>query len=266
VTSQVTPPASHTESESDPWNINIPDHPSRTDSPTFVAARAFAQTIMATLKVPFPYGPGAWQMHHGGSLWTYDDHGWFLVLNTIGSEWSAQFCADPAKMDLARQNAVRHYAGFPKSIPQMISLGYKHADTILNTPIVDPAGLGVYVDSIFNSCVPLASIVHVGMVSAASPYGGAHHYPKPITDIQFFKRDDFTLWVTDAQNQPAAVTPLAPRGSGDGRVQVVFSTPGTRLHADQQQAQAEGRQLILPAGHDLANQAFVAQPTNVPAP
>src|SRR5215472_9411437 len=80
----------HTEHEMVGWTIDIPDHPQRTDSPAFVAARAFAQKIMATLTTATdqPYGPGPWQMHHGGSLWTYDDHGWFLVLNTLGSEWS----------------------------------------------------------------------------------------------------------------------------------------------------------------------------------
>ena len=56
------------------------------------------QKIMATL-TDYPYGPGPWQMHHGGSLWTYDDNGWFLVKNSVGSEWASQWCADPAKID-----------------------------------------------------------------------------------------------------------------------------------------------------------------------
>src|ERR1051325_6382100 len=167
----------HTEHEDVPWTIDIPDHAERTDSPTFVAARSFAQKIMATLRGPAaPFGPGPWQMHHGGSLWTYDDHGWFLVLNTLGSEWSAQFCADPAKMELVRLNAVRHYAGFPKTIPQMQAMGYK-GTPILTTPIKTADDVAHWVDSIFNSCVPLAAPVHVGEVSAKAPYGGYHHYP-----------------------------------------------------------------------------------------
>jgi hypothetical protein len=249
----------HTEREDDPWVIKIPDHPQRTDSPTFVAARSFAHRIMDTLGANLPYGPGPCQMHHGGSLWTFDDRGWFLVLNTLGSEWSAQWCADPARMDLVRQNAVRHYAGFPKTIPQMTAMGYHDGGKILNTPITDATGVSVYVDSIFNSCVPLAATVHTGVVSAQAPYGGIHHYPKPITDIQFFKRSDFVLWVTDAQGQRAAVTPVAPRGSGDGRVQVVYSTEGTTLHANHHQAEGAGQQLILPADHPLAQQAFRLQ-------
>jgi Family of unknown function (DUF6424) len=265
MTSDATPPAAsagngqHTEHEDDPWTINIPDHAARTDSPTFVAARAFAHKIMDTLQV-WPYDRGPWQMHHGGSLWTYDDKGWFLVTNTLGSEWSAQFCADPAKMELVRQNAVRHYAGFPKTIPQMISMGYKDAPTILNTPITTAAQVAIWVDSVFNSCVPLAASVHVGVVSAKTPYGGYHHYPKPISDIQFFKHDDFNLFVIDPQSgQTVAVVPVGARGSGDGRVAVAYAAPGTQLHAEHVAAHNAGKQLILPADHPLALQAFARQ-------
>jgi Family of unknown function (DUF6424) len=252
------PPGTHTEAEDDPWKINIPDHPGRTDSPTFVAARSFANDIMKTLDGD-PYGPGPWQMHHGGSLWTYDGAGWFLVLNTLGSEWSAQWCAEPGKVDLIRRNAIRHYAGFPRTIPQMVAMGYRDAETILNTPVTDPQTLGVYVDSVFNSCVPLAAIVHVGVLSAKSPYGGIHHYPKPIVDIQFFKRDDFILWVVDSEGKAAAVTPLAPRGSGDGRVQVVYAEPGSKLDAEKHAQEEEGKQLVLPPNHPLAAQAYRLQ-------
>jgi hypothetical protein len=251
----------HTEHEDDPWTINIPDHAERTDSPTFVAARTFADKIMATLGPRTPYGPGPWQMHHGGSLWTYSDqHGWFLVLNTLGSEWSAQFCADPAKMELARQNAVMHYSGFPRTLPQMEAMGYKNADQILNTPLTTADLVGVWVDSIFNSCVPLAAPVHVGSPSDKSDFGGYHHYPKPIADIQFFKHDDFKLWVTDpASGLKAAVVPASPRGSGDGRVEVAYAAPGTALQAAHDQAHREGKRLLLAEDSPLAREAFAQQ-------
>jgi Family of unknown function (DUF6424) len=249
---------SHTQREHHPWTISIPDHPARADTASFAAARRFAQKIMATLK-DYPYGPGPWQMHHGGSLWTYDDDGWFLVRNSVGSEWAAQWCADPAKIETIRRNAVRHYAGFPKTIPKMVEMGYKKGEQILKTPITDAAQVSVYVDSIFNSCVPLAAAVHVGLLSPATPHGGAHHYPGPIVDIQFFKRDDFQLWVFDEQGQPAAVAPLAPRGSGDGRVQVIYATPNTSLDAATRQAETAGQMLILPPQHTLAQQAFFMQ-------
>jgi hypothetical protein len=89
--------------------------------------------------------------------------------------------------------------------------------------------------------------------------GGVHHYPTPVTDIEFIKRDDFTLWVTDAEGYPAAVAPVAPRGSGDGRIHVLFATNGSALHCDHQDHGAAGTPHILPADHHLAKQAFAAQ-------
>ena len=49
----------------------------------------------------------------------------------------------------------------------------------------------------------------------------------PITEIAFFKHADFQLWVTDPEGHPAAVAPVSPRGSGDGRVHVLYATPGS---------------------------------------
>lgn len=251
-------PPTHVEKETVPWRIRIPDHPERTDSKAFRAARRLAQRILATLH-DYPYGPGPWQMHHGGSLWTFDDDGWFLVLNTLGSEWSAQFCADPAKVEAMRRNAARHYAGFPKTVPRMVAMGYPDAERILSTPIHDAGAASEFIDSVFNSCVPLAAPVHTGTVAAAHPLGGVHHYPKPIADIQFFKYDDFELWVTDAEGHEVAVAPASPRGSGDGRVEVIFATPGTKLHQLHRDAHAENRRLIVAADDPLARQAFAEQ-------
>jgi hypothetical protein len=36
---------------------------------------------------------------------------------------------------------------------------------------------------------------------------GVHHYPTPVADIQLVKYDDFQLWVTDGEGNPAAVAP-----------------------------------------------------------
>jgi hypothetical protein len=256
--SDPTAAGTHRQHEDSPWTISIPDHPAREQTPAFRAAKALADKIMATL-TDFPYGPGEWQMHHGGSLWTLDDDGWFLVLNPLGSEWAAQWCADPKKIDLVRRNAARHYAAYPKTIPKMVEMGYKHAAEILQTPIMNPAQISTYVDSIFNSCVPMAAPVHTGTLSPTSQLGGIHHYPKPVVDIQFFKRADFQLWVVDEQGQTAAVAPLAPRGSGDGRVQVLWATPNTGLAAAAQEAESKGEMLILPPQHTLAQQAFFMQ-------
>ena len=72
---------------------NVEGHAARTDSPEFVAARATAHKIVATLN-PNPYGPAPIQAHHGGSLWLYDRKAWRIVLNWAGIEWSAQLAPD----------------------------------------------------------------------------------------------------------------------------------------------------------------------------
>lgn len=98
--------------------------------------------------------------------------------------------------------------------------------------------------------------LHTGFVPKG---GGVHNYPTPVTDIDRFRHDDFVLWVTDAEGQPAAVVPVAPRGSGDWRVRFVHSTAGTKLGAKHREAEARGKFLELGATHALARQAFAKQ-------
>jgi hypothetical protein len=248
----------HHEHEENPWTISIPDHPARRDSPGFRAAKKLIHTILTTLGADANFfGIGNVQMHHGGSLWLFDDTGWFMVQNEAGIEWSAQFCTNPAKAEALRHNAKRVYGGFRKTTPEMIRLGYEAAEEILNTPIDDAAGVATWVDSIFNSCVPLPALRHIGQLPKA---GGRHHYPAPITDIELVKYDDFVLWVTDPEsNTPAAVVPVAPRGAGVSQVQVAWATPGTALHRRREQLRAQGRALEVGPEDSLTQQAFVKQ-------
>jgi hypothetical protein len=132
---------------------NIEGHAARTDSKEFRAARATLQKIIATLK-PNPYGDGPIQAHHGGSIWIHDGETWRMVANWAGIEWSVQFCCDPAKVDALRQTAKTITEAFPQTIPQLEALGYSDLD-ILTTPIAEPADIARYVDSIWNSCVPI---------------------------------------------------------------------------------------------------------------
>jgi hypothetical protein len=200
------------------------------------------------------------QAHHGGSLWVFDGNGWFLLLNAAGVEWSAQWSADPAKVDALRVNAQRLYARFPETLTELARLGYPEARDILEKPITDAAGVARWTDSLFNSCVMLSPQLHTGVVSERNPAaGGWHHYPKSIWDIQLTKRDDFQLWVVDEEGKPAAVAPVAPAGSGDGRVQVLYATEGTVLHHAHQEAAAAGQPHVLEAGHPVAQAAFARQ-------
>jgi hypothetical protein len=141
-------------------------------------------------------------------------------------------------------------------------------------PITTQDDVSRWVDSIFNASVPLYAARHTGVLQppaaasagGATPQveGGVHHYPTPITDIQLFKHDDFQLWVVDSQGQPAAVTPAGPRGSGDGRINVAYATPGAQLHAQWMRAHLADQHLTLAPDHPMARQAFAAQ-TGAPA-
>jgi len=302
----------HTESETHTWTIDVGDHPTRTDSPEYVAAKKQMNEIAAGA-TGLIYGQPPYQDHHGSALWLQDAQGWFLVRNLAGIEWSAQFCADPAKVDLLRQNAKRLYDLLAPSIKQQLDPG-----GLLDTPIQDAAGVAKWTDSIFNAGVPLQPSFHIGVVpgvqsSAASTAaggsdpnpdlsgtadpgadasgaadsgtdadgaaatapapsaggtpvsppgqepGGVHHYPTPIADIQLFKYDDFQLWVTDAQGNPAAVAPVQPRGSGNASVHVLYATPGTQLAQQKLAAESVNSPLILGPDHPLAQQAYQNQ-------
>lgn len=205
----------HTQHEDYAWTIEIPDHPPRTDSPAYVASRAKMNQLAKSLP-EFVYGKPPFQDHHGGGLWLKDADGWFLVRNLVGIEWSAQFCADPAKVDLLRQNARRLYAAFPDAVDE---LGIRE---LLDTPITDADGVARWTDSICNASVPLPQPVHIGIVPPAAT-GGVHHYPSPITEIDLFRRDDFTLWVTTPEGNLAALVPVAPHGSGVGETRLLMA-------------------------------------------
>lgn len=244
----------HTISEKDPWTENVGNHPERKDSPEYTKARKILISLIGTAQ-PWYMGEKPYQDHHGGGLWVKDEQGWFLLKNLAGIEWSGQFCADPKKVDVLRQNAKRLYAKFPLTAIEYKKMGFD-LDALLNTPITDTAGIEKWTDSICNASVPLPQGLHTGTLPK---FGGVHHYPTPITDIELFKQDDFQLFVTDGEGQPAAVVPVAHRGSGDHRVEVVYATPGTKLHKQQAAAHENNKRLILPKAHALAKKAFEKQ-------
>ena len=250
------PTQDHQEHEDQPWTINVPGHAVRTDSPEYVHSRQTMNT-MATSISNLMYGQPPYDDHHGGGLWLKDSQGWFLVRNLAGMEWSSQFCADPAKVDLLRQNAQRLYAAFPEAAQE---LGIQQ---LLETPITDAAGVAQWTDSICNASIPLPIPAHTGVLPTG---GGVHYYPSPITEIEFFKQGDFQLWVTDPQGNPAAVAPTSPRNSGDGRVHVLYATPGSDLAGQVKTSEAQGQPLILDASHPLAKQAFARQQAPVAQP
>ena len=284
----------HPESESYGWTIDVGNHPTRQDSPEYVAARS-KMNQLAAQATGLIYGQGPFQDHHGGALWLQDGQGWFMVRNQAGVEWSAQFCADPAKIDLLRQNARRLYDLVAPQLKRQLD-----PDGLLDTPITDAAGVAKWTDSIFNAGVPLHPTFHTGVlpggtqatvsaarapsaagapapsgdgaqppaagaqappVAANSQLAGVHPYPTPIADIQLFTYDDFQLWVTDQQGNPAAVAPVDKRGSGNASVHVLYATPGSQLAQQKDAAERAGAPLILAPGHPLSVQAYQNQPS-----
>ena len=92
------PPGTHPEHEDYPWSIAVQDHPARADTPEYVASQKKMNEIATGVK-EFYYGDSPIRTTTAVDLWLKDDQGWFLVKNTAGIEWSAQFCADPTKID-----------------------------------------------------------------------------------------------------------------------------------------------------------------------
>ena len=198
--------------------------------------------------------------HHGGGLWLWEgdspDFGQpFMVKNLAGAEWSSQFCAAPERMDLLRQNAAKLYALFPRSVAKLDEMGC-NATELLATPIVDAATVADWVDSIFNASVPLPASAHTGVLPAS---GGLHHYPQPICDIEFFKRDDFQLWVDDGTGVKIAVVPVAPHGSGVAEIAVAYAPLTSVLHPAYAAVREKGELLVLPPDHPIAQAAFAKQ-------
>jgi Family of unknown function (DUF6424) len=243
------PAQPHTYKEDYPWIENIPGHPPRSDSNEYRHSRDLMNEKAKSVQGLF-YGPSPYEDHHGGGLWLKDADGWFLVRNVAGMEWSAQFCSDPKKVDQLRVNAKRLYTEFPQAAKE---LGIQD---LLDTPITDADGVARWCDSICNASVPLPTEEHTGTLPGVA---GVHHYPTPVTDIQFFKYDDFNLWVTDEEGNRVAVTPFNPRGSGDGRVMVVYAGRRSPLRQKLVRAARLRRPVVLAPDHPVAKKAFREQ-------
>jgi Family of unknown function (DUF6424) len=213
----------HSEHEDFPWMIAVVDHPPRSDSPAYVRSRALMRKLVATTP-DWTFAGDSYQDHHGGSVWVKDAQGWLCLQVPLGIEWSAQFCADPARVDGLRQYAARVVAGFPDTLPGYEALGYHDGASLLATPITDADGVAAWTDSIFNASLPLPAGTHSGVLPAAAGY---HHYPKPIVDIDHFRFSDFQLFVTDPAGLPAVVVPVGRRGSGDARVRLLAAHPAS---------------------------------------
>ncbi|KUM81148.1 hypothetical protein J7F01_17515 [Streptomyces sp. ISL-22] len=242
-----------------PWEIRVVKHPERSESSHFRAAKKTAKKILEELEADggeLPYGPGPWEMHHGGSLWVRAESGWRMYRARVGIEWSAQFCADPVKVDRLRREAAELIEAFPLTLPALDALGYKRARDLLDTPITDADGVEAWTDSLFNACVPLSTANHSGVLPKAA---GEHHYPWPVKAADYFRYDDFELWVRLPDGTNAAVTPVDRRGSGEGAVRIVHARHGTPAGDALAEAQRRRMMAVVPPDSPIALAAFEQQ-------
>ncbi|MFE9776259.1 DUF6424 family protein [Streptomyces sp. NPDC005931] len=245
-----------------PWKIRLVSHAERRETPQFRAAKKAAKKILAEMSEDrLPYGPGPtasehWEMHHGGSLWVRGTGGWRLYRARVGVEWSMQFCAAPERIDRLRQDAAELVAAFPLTLPALVALGYEEAEDLLRTPITDADGVESWTDSLFNACVPLTRGNHQGILPKVP---GEHHYPWPIKGADYFRFDDFRLWVTLPDGTHGAVTPVDRRGSGDGHVRLMHVPEGSAAADSVARAQDLGVMAVLPPNSSAALQAFAQQ-------
>ena len=237
----------HPVGEDFPWEIAVVDHPPRAETALYRRSRTLMNTLAKEAADGF-YGAGPFEDHHGGGLWVLDDVGWMCVQLPLGIEWSAQFCADPAKVDKLRLFAQRILAAFPKTLPGYAKHKYTDAERILASPITTAAHVSRWTDSIFNASVPLPRSAHTGVLPSAAGY---HHYPKPIVDIDHIRYDDYQLFVRDAAGLPAAVVPAAAWPSRT--VRVIAAHPQSEYAGRLLDAQRRPDRVVpLPRTPDLA--------------
>jgi len=184
-----------------------------------------------------------------------------MFQNLAGIEWCAQFCADPAKVDLLRRNAKALVEAFPQTLPKLAALGYRDAEAVLDTPITDAAGVARFVDSLFNACVPLPQPMHTGSIKAgALRAAGKHTYPTPNNDTVFFCRDDFQPFVYDASTDAVVhVAPVATSGPHANKVRVLAVHAPDANHAvakKLERAERAGKALVLDEDHAITKGAF----------
>ena len=267
----------HSEHEDFPWTIAVVDHAPRKETAAYRASRTLMRKIIATVS-GWVWAPGPYEDHHGGSVWVKDADGWLFMQLPLGIEWSAQFCADPAKIDKLRVMAGRIVRAFPDTIPAYEAFGYHSAATLLETEISNADQVSLWTDSIFNASMPVPKPVHSGVFPKGAGY---HHYPKPIVDIDHFRRDDFQLFVDDG-GFPAVVVPMSSNPD-DHRVRLIAAHPTApharlllehpRDHHDHREIEPDDDGIlppgqptfrheepespaVLPASDDLARQAF----------
>jgi hypothetical protein len=80
-----------------------------------------------------------------------------------------------------------------------------------------------------------------------------------VKSADFFRYDDFPLWITLEDGTHAAVTPLHPRNSGRGNLRLVYGRHGSTAGDLVAEAQSRGKMAVVPPDSKIALKAFKAQ-------
>ena len=174
-------------------------------------------------------------------------------------------CADPAKVDLLRQNAQRLYNLVSPQVKQQLDPG-----GLLDTPIQDAAGVAKWTDSIFNAGVPLHPTFHTGVLPAGAAQsppapGTAPSLPGCTTTRRRSPTSSCSSTTISSYGSPTSRAtpprshPWTQRGSGNASVHVLYATPGSQLAQQKHEAESAGAPLILGPDHPLSVQAYQNQ-------
>lgn len=141
-----------------------------------------------------------------GCIPVYDGQ-WRVFRNALTIYDGAENAADPAKVDVLRQNVVDLLDHYPDTIKQLEKLGAR-VRGLLNRQIKTQADVQAWADSMFNS----------------GPTGGKQ--PLHIHDTIDLAYDDIVIEVKGGRD-PVYVIPAGPRGSGVNET-IDFSVPGSK--------------------------------------
>lgn len=240
-------PGEHAESVGEAAHLYTEAHPTRTDSPAYVASRKWLMEQAAGGCIVC-HGPGdlshpeapadshGLEDHHGGGLYLKDV---LVGFNLFGLEWSLGWAAD-AKL-------VNEFIGLLKQAG--FAQGWqKNVETT--------ADVMEWVDSVYNANVKLCQPHHIGTQKQHTPDAngheavGIHEIPLPIWLGQVTcEWTRFDMWAGTTGTIAVAAPPTVPAG----HVQVLHLHDSVQLqHGDGTPVQ---RYHVLPATHGVARAA-----------
>lgn len=240
-------------------HVEVADHPKRTDSPAYLAAR---RMLMNTRRggcvvcggVPDMSHPEMTAVadahgledHHGGGIYVKDV---LVAFNLFPMEWSQGWGADPVLVQelVSNLNVILEALG----------------EEPYSTPITDVTSLMSYVDSKYNANVKLCRPHHIGTQGTHSPDAnghegvGIHEIPAPI----FWGQLTCNWKVFDMWGGTTGTMAVAPATDANGQ-----PLPGHVVvhHVDASAHPGVARGAVLPPHHAVARLAHAGAHVDLP--